>query len=61
MYQRQRRSYPNKVYSETNKDEVKYLFDILQENGIDNIKEETGFSRDFVSKTINQYIEWKQK
>ena len=57
MYIRERRQNPNKCYSEIQKDEVKYLFDTLHDNGIDQIKKETGFSRYFVSKTISEYID----
>jgi|GEM_PF-3919974 len=55
-YKRQVRVKPNKVYSEVNKDEVKMLFDLLNNNSIESIRKETGFSKHFVSETINQYL-----
>lgn len=56
-YIRQCREFPNKSYEEVERDEVKYLFDILADNSITSIAKETGFNLIFISTTINQYIE----
>lgn len=42
-------------YSEINRDEVKYYFDILTNNSIDAIVKLTGYGRDFVYKTLETY------
>lgn len=55
-YVRQCREFANKSYDEVERDEVKVLFDVLTDNSIDNIAKETGFGRDFVSKTIDEYL-----
>lgn len=60
-YLRQCREFANKSYDEVERDEVKVLFDILTDNSIDNIAKETGFKRDFVSKTIDEYLTTKTK
>lgn len=43
-------------YTEIQRDEVKYLFDILADNSTVNIAKVTGFKRGFVDKTITDYI-----
>lgn len=55
-YQRQVRESPNQVYEEINREEVKYLFDVLTDNSLDNLVRETGYDRNFISTTINSYL-----
>lgn len=43
-------------YDEIQKDEVKFLFDVLHDKSITNIANETGYSRWFVSNTLDKYI-----
>lgn len=52
MYIRQRREKPNMKYSDIHIEEIKYWFDVLQDNTIDNIAKVTGFGRDFIRKNI---------
>ena len=54
MYNRQVRTKPNLNYKDIDKETVLYLFCILQNNGIDNIKKETGYGRDFIRKTLEK-------
>lgn len=42
-------------YNEIHKDEIKYYFDILQNNSIDMISEITGYGRNFIQITLNGY------
>lgn len=58
-YLRQCREFPNKSYEEVERDEVKYYFDILADNSITSIAKETGFNLNFISTTINNYIQDK--
>lgn len=55
-YIRQVRTFPNASYDEIHRDEVKYWFDVLVDNSIPNIVKETGLKKDFVSKTIDNYL-----
>ena len=60
-YQRQVRHVPNKIYDEVDADAVKYWFDVLQVPSLKNIARETGFKKDFVRKTLNEYKSPKLK
>lgn len=60
-YERQKRVIPNQIYDEIHRDEVKYLFDVLQDNSTTNIVKETGYNINFVSKTISDYINGKMQ
>lgn len=45
----------NNKYLEIHKDEIKFFFDILTDNSIDNIANVTGSGRDFVRKVLCDY------
>lgn len=60
-YERQCREFPNKSYEEVERDEVKYLFDVLADNSATNIAKETGFNINFVNRTIENYLNNKLK
>lgn len=42
-------------YTEMQRDEVKYLFDILADNSTINIAKVTGYNLNFVNKTLSHY------
>jgi len=52
MYLRKKRKSPNQKYDPINKEEVLFLFDVLQDNTIDNIRNHTGYGRDFIRKVL---------
>lgn len=60
-YERICSEFPNKSYEEVERDEVKYLFDVLADNSTTNIAKETGFNINFVNSTIENYINNKLK
>lgn len=60
-YIRQCREFANKSYDEIERDEVKYLFDVLENNSSANIAKETGFNIWFVNTTINDYLSKRLK
>ena len=55
-YVRFRRDNPNFRYDEIHRDEIKYLFDILNDNTVPYITKITGFDINFVQKTLDQYV-----
>lgn len=46
-----------KSYEEVEKDEVKYYFDVLQDNTCVNISEITGFSINFIIPVLTEYTQ----